>query len=61
MMSSHNQQLTNFVEKFKNQIEFSLIQQMKKQKPGDTGSISDNLTQTLGSSNLMLSNIRQMQ
>ena len=30
-------------------------------KPGDTGSISENLTKTLGSSNLMLSNLRQMQ
>jgi hypothetical protein len=39
MMSSHNQQLTNFVEKFKNQVELSLLSWHLNKTPGDTGSM----------------------
>jgi uncharacterized coiled-coil protein SlyX len=39
MMSIHNEQLTHFVEKFKDQVESSLQDEYEQQKPSDTGSI----------------------
>ena len=60
MMSIHNKQLTRFVERFKTRVEDNLLVE-KENKASDTGSIADSLTVTLGNSNLMLSNLHQMQ
>lgn len=60
MMSIHNKQLTRFVERFKTRVEDNLLVE-KENKASDTGSIADTLTVTLGNSNLMLSNLHQMQ
>lgn len=60
-MSIHNKQLTSFVEKFKDQVEANLQDESSQQNPSDTGSMHDTLTQTLGNSNLMLSNLQLMQ
>jgi len=57
MMSIHNKQLTNFVEKFKNKVEENLVNDDKVANPSDTGSIAESLTHTLGNSNLMLNNL----
>ena len=61
MMSIHNKQLTRFVENFKTRVENNLLLEVKELHPSDTGSIAEALTQTLGNSNLMLSNLHQMQ
>lgn len=57
MMSIHNMQLTRFVENFKQRVENNLLLEVKDFHPSDTGSIAEALTQTLGNSNLMLSNL----
>ena len=57
MMSIHNKQLTRFVENFKTRVENNLLLEVQELNPSDTGSIAEALTQTLGNSNLMLSNL----
>ena len=62
MMSIHNEQLTTFVQRFKKEVEQKLEDENPlPAKPGDTGSIWDSLTKTLGYSNFMLNNLMQMQ
>lgn len=48
------------MEKFKNRVQSNLLEENRDLNPSDTGSISEALTQTLGNSNLMLSNLHQM-